>query len=535
MGILSLTVMGALLLVSMGCAVAQGQPATAGGSGQRQASPSTEAKPVAVTEPTTAETAGGSGSGEAVRTVIGAPSSLFPDGSVFCVDRGANGVRMGPCAKQPNHQSFDVAAIEFGDGGALVDRTQLSNAAACIEQARKADDNGVLVVLFIHGWHHNARWDVDQYATDWDADVGDDQHFRQFRRILMGLAVRESERYLENNTRGRRVIGVYLGWNGDPTSWIGAWLSRTDHLTHLSFYNRYREAEAVGGGRDLREVIRTIVEATKKPITGKPESPLVLSGHSMGALVLEGALLALLHDQDPALSIELDPHDPATNSRSGLEVTLEGKRMAFPDLLLALNSAADSRILGEILEEVKRRKLTKSLAVEGFRYAPPLLVSVTSSADRDTGFYWPLAWMIAEPWSTGDYTDGHDPRRWTHSFTAFQPNVRCAALPGKDFGQDWHCLRHPFPPQESTPSFAIDLPMVSRKEFGGPIHARYRLTPLHPGVEQLAWVFQVPKEVIGDHNDVFNARSNLLFMALTQISGAVMSLASDFGKNFEAE
>ena len=475
-----------------------------------------------------------------MRTVVRAPS-LFPDGSFFCVDREANGVRRGPCAKPPNHQSFDVAAIEFGDEGDLVDRTQLSNAAACIEQARKADDNGVLVVLFIHGWHHNARWDIDQYATDWDADVGDDQHFRQFRRILMGLAMRESERYSDindiNTRRGRRVIGVYLGWNGDPTSWIGAWLSRTDHLTHLSFRDRYRVAEAVGGGRALREVIRTIVEATKKPITGKPESPLVMSGHSMGALVLEGAFLALLRDQDPALSIELDPHDPATNSRSGLEVTLEGKRVAFPDLLLALNSAADSRILEEILEEVGRRKLTKTLEVEGFSYAPPLLVSVTSSADRDTGFYWPLvAWMIAKPQSTGDYTDGHDPRRWTHSFTLFEANVRCDALPGKDFGQDWHCLRHPFPPQEPTPSFAIDLPMVSGKEVGGPIHARYRLTPLvRGGVKQLAWVFQVPMEVIRDHNDVFNARSNLLFMALTQISGAVMSLALDFGKNFEAE
>ena len=189
--------------------------------------------------------------------------------SVYCVD-GANAVRLGRCDQRPNDQSFDVAIIEFQDDGSLADARQLKSAADTIAAARDADRNGVLVVLFIHGWHHSAKWDVSKYASHWDAegaDTGDDQHFRQFRRVLMGLTVREAERYLPfGEEGGRRVVGIYLGWNGDPTSWFGSWLSRQEYATHLSFYDRYKAAEEVGGGRAIREVIRTIVEVTKTPM-----------------------------------------------------------------------------------------------------------------------------------------------------------------------------------------------------------------------------------------------------------------------------
>jgi hypothetical protein len=175
------------------------------------------------------------------------------------------------------------------------------------------------VVLFIHGWHHSARWDTGKYASHWDANAEDDQHFRQFRRVLMSLAVRESERYLPTGEGGgQRVVGIYLGWNGDPTSWFGSWLSRTD-ATVASFYGRYATAEKVGGGHPMREVIRTIVEITKVPMRDRPESPLVLAGHSMGALVLEAAFLALLREAGDPLVKVFDPQDPSANKRSVVE------------------------------------------------------------------------------------------------------------------------------------------------------------------------------------------------------------------------
>jgi hypothetical protein len=62
---LSFTLACGLVALTAGGAVAEDKAATAGGSGQSQASPSTQAKPPTVTAPTTAETAGGSGQNQA--------------------------------------------------------------------------------------------------------------------------------------------------------------------------------------------------------------------------------------------------------------------------------------------------------------------------------------------------------------------------------------------------------------------------------------------------------------------------------------
>jgi hypothetical protein len=471
----------------------------------------------------------------------GRSSSLYPNGSVFTVDR-LKGVRLGREDKPAYDRSFDVAVIEFDDNGTFIEPGQLKAAADCIAAARDANRNGALVVLFIHGWHHSASWDLGMYASHWDAEAADDQHFRQFRRVLMGLAVREAERYLPTGEGGRRVVGSYLGWNGDPTSWFGSWLSRQEHATHLSFYNRYRAAEAVGGGGAIREAIRTIVEFTKTPLPDRPESPLVLAGHSMGALVLEAAFLALLREAGDPLVKVLDPQGPSVIARSGIEVTIDGRRVVFPDLLLALNSAADSGLVREILVEVESRRLTKrfTAADVGVDYAPPLLVSVTSSADKSTGVTWPFAHgvkrlLFGAGGYDGLYTDGHDPALRTHDFTPLSVAPQCQPKPGPDYWQDWHCLRLPVPRNQPTPSFAIDLPAISRHAPGGPIHRRYQLAPRFPTDRRLAWLFQVPPELVEGHNDVFNPRSSLLFMALMQISGAVMSLAADVDRNFELE
>jgi hypothetical protein len=49
------------------------------------------------------------------------------------------------------------------------------------------------------------------------------------------------------------------------------------------------------------------------------------------------------------------------------------------------------------------------------------------------------------------------------------------------------------------------------------------------------WIFQVPPEVIKDHNDIFNSKARSLILALIQISGAVASLAEDWAHSFEPE
>ena len=64
-------------------------------------------------------------------------------------------------------------------------------------------------------------------------------------------------------------------------------------------------------------------------------------------------------------------------------------------------------------------------------------------------------------------------------------------------------------------------------------HDQYVLTPRHDASTAcLQWIFQVPPEVIADHNDIFNSRARSLTLALIQLSGAVASLARDWDDTF---
>jgi pimeloyl-ACP methyl ester carboxylesterase len=461
-----------------------------------------------------------------------AGSSVFPFGSVFTVDarqeiQGAPAPQVDQVDKEANDQSFDLAVIKFKDDGCCRDPSEIDAAAKCIQQARcsRLNKNGAVVVVFIHGWHHNASWFQDGTG---------DSHFKGFRQVLASLALREAERtgVLEAESGaqpllGRRVVGVYLGWSGDPEcSWLPRW------LTHASFWERYKVAETIGGGHDMSKAIRKIVASTKDPLGSvpeRPESPLILIGHSMGALMLESTFLSLLRAKD-------EPLVRGVKSPSVVEIRSGDTLISFPDVLIAINSAADSRIAKGIKSALMQRGLKKTLVSHQISYAPPLLVSLTSVADLATK----VLWEAAHLWRRR--TDGHDKSLLSHKFEFEKCGVPCVAwkaLKAVDYGQNWHCLHPPSKMNgEATPSFAIDLPTRQRqgeKDLDVP-HDRFRLAPLGNSQDaNLAWVFQVPKEVIRNHNDIFNSQSSLLTMALIQISGAVMSLAVDWERNFETE
>jgi hypothetical protein len=454
-------------------------------------------------------------------------SSLFPSGAVFTVARELvpsppseyrEKVSLGREDRPPSDPTFDLAVIEFNDDGSFVDAGQKRAVADCIAAARRSNRNGALVVIFIHGWHHTARWDPSEGSGD--------THFAAFRKVLMSLALREAERYRPEGPIGRRVVGVYLAWQGDPTSWFG--LLRETWLTHFTFFGRYGTAKRIGSGDALRMTIREIVDCTKGPppreTPDQPESPLTLVGHSMGALMLESAFLALLADRDAA-----PIKAPAPYPRSCVQVMRAGEAVSFPDVVIGLNSAADSRITRAVVRELEARQLSKSVNSEAISYSPPLFVSATSTDDWVTKVIWRLAFNFFRR------TGGHDRTLFTHTFNALESNVMCSPKIGKlEFGQNWSCLRLPHPPDAPSPAIPIDLPELDRSEEGGPSHIRYQLSPLAGrDRKNLAWIFQLPPRISAEHNDIFNTRSSLLMLALMQISGAVMSLAEEWKDNFE--
>ena len=423
-----------------------------------------------------------------------------------------------------NEPSFDLAVVQFDDDGDP-GLGQVDAAIARIREVRRAPASlvaGALVVVFIHGWHHGGEWHRNASIADDQAD-GDD-HFHGFRRILQNLTYREMERPSSASglPAGRRVIGVYLTWNGDPQSGFLGAVARLPRGSEASFWDRYGIAERIGAAYELRETLRRLVRAVKD-VPG-PESPLVLIGHSMGALMMQSAYATLLEQGELVLP-------PAGALAGPARVTSNGAPVLFPNLVLSLNSAADSDYARRILTAYNGLGLTKVADGTQVGYNAPLLVSVTSATDTATRDWWPRA-----RW--GRLTDGHDPTLVTHSFRipASLSGAPCLGVRGvPDFGQSWHCIHEPRPARAATPSIRVDLPTRERTDLNdrNVEHVQYELAPTRgEWTPCLQWVFQVPGEVIAEHNEIFQPTPRALMLALIQISGAVASLARDWDDTF---
>ncbi len=415
-----------------------------------------------------------------------ATQSFYKDSkSVFTISRDHS--RPGCGSVESNEKSVDVAVVEFDRNGSLVDNDQLKRALACISEARK-NRNGTVVMVFVHGWRHDASWT--------------DDHFKEFRTVLLSLALREAER---SRGKFRRVIGIYFGWPG------GYW---------GNFSDSYEAAQRIGNGSAIKNAIQEIVATTKEP-SGNDElgSPVILAGHSMGALIFQTAYSSLLATGGVGPRVA----SPAEQRRC-VRVHEGDQVVAFPDLVLLLNSATDSQITSGIIKQLKERKLSKTVACGGILFRAPLFISASSKKDRATAILYP-AW-------TGGKTDGNDVELINYEL-ARTGNFKCEAIKGvPDNDQSWHCLRQPAITNDQVVSINIDLPQA--KDPRHECHVRYQFARLAAKSDYVPfWVFQVPGELVEDHGDIFNGRARLLIMALVQLSGATMSVHENYGVMFE--
>src|SRR6267142_2286528 len=90
-------------------------------------------------------------------------------------------------------RNYQISFVEFDEKGDFWDRRQLARSAQAVGHGGKP----VLLVIYIHGWHHNAK--DRKPGTKNPGDV------QTFRCLLSELAVSES-------TKDFQVHGVYLGW-----------------------------------------------------------------------------------------------------------------------------------------------------------------------------------------------------------------------------------------------------------------------------------------------------------------------------------
>lgn len=326
-----------------------------------------------------------------------------PDASVDC-SPDLEGRVPDACAKSvlERTKDYDLMFVEFDDQGLQYPVQKVGTPAAyqinlAMERLSELMHTyeGVSVVVFVHGWNHNAK--------------ADDENVRTFRQLLNSAAALE-EVY---NSR-HRVVGIYVGWRGLATN--------IPLLREATFWSRKAAATHVaeGSSRELLSRLRAFrcdenakaagTDGCSEPAKGtRPAVRTLMIGHSFGGLILYNAVSGSLTE---GLTADADRRQP------GLQMS------RFADMVVLLNPAFEATRYTPLHRIATTRKYTS--------YEAPIFVSITSTADLATREAFPLGRSInsvfertasEEEAVANVNTIGHVPEYITHKLgkTAEEP------------------------------------------------------------------------------------------------------------------
>lgn len=391
----------------------------------------------------------------------------------------------------PGGRTYRISFVEFDEKGDFWDRRQLGNAANRIGRAKKP----VLLVTYIHGWHHNAN----------DRKPGDNGDVETFRALLSELALSES-------TRDLQVHGVYLGWRGRLVQ---------GPLDYLTFLDRKGAATRVAG-TPVTETIFELIRQARKYHPG--QSKCVVIGHSFGALVLEKAMAQAL-----------------TGGVLVQDVESEGGAFNAPaDLILLVNSAGESIYAKEMSEMFAR--IGHRDVLDANR---PLLVQITSESDTATSGWFPFGTFLPNLFAHRKYhwddkygtlsqevdqheyltkTPGHNARLFTHKIrqttgpSQGPSRTTVATMAMRQSETD------STPPQKENPAFEENLQHPQGLLFAtgskeDPNRFQWweisRFKSNHPTPY---WIMHVPKQIIHGHSPIFTPAGRAMMAALFRIA-----------------
>ena len=159
---------------------------------------------------------------------------------------------------QGQKTEYKLGFVEINDQGQFRDnREQLNVLIKELENTPK--DEPLIISVFVHGWHHNAK--------EGDANI---ESFKDSLAKLTSVY----EPFFEIK---RKVFGVYVGWRGDSVT--------VDYLNELTFWDRKNTAGNVGhvGLSELLLKLEKVKnERNEAESKGKDRNRLAIIGHSFG-------------------------------------------------------------------------------------------------------------------------------------------------------------------------------------------------------------------------------------------------------------
>lgn len=280
------------------------------------------------------------------------------------------------------------------------------------------DDEYLNIILYVHGWKHDAK--------------DDDEDVKRFRRILASARTLESSK----SKKPRKVVGIYVGWRGK--SW-----DLPNALINLSFWSRKSAALRVshGAAQELFSRLRTV----QRHYNSNVDSPdcaapregrittsgcrvrMLMIGHSFGAWILysaiSGPLISTLNAEKDLDNVS-SPGGGGAAAHPAVTKTEEVNRRPA-DMIVLINPA---------FEAVRYQPLHQAaINYKSKVVQPPLLVTITSSADAATRVAFPAGRFInsiferpvtsEEQSAAMKRTHGHLELYQTHKLVALENNA----------------------------------------------------------------------------------------------------------------
>lgn len=259
-------------------------------------------------------------------------------------------------------KEYLVGFVEIDDQGQLRDRAQMQ--ALLDELYTMAAKESLLINVFVHGWHHNAK-------------PGDD-NVNSFRKSLAQLS--QVEHSL--NKTPRKVVGVYVGWRGESID--------VPLLNNITFWDRKSTAQEVGH-LGMAELLLRLEEISNVKNTQQPpvKSRLVVVGHSFGGAAVYRATSQILADR-------------FVNSRGGKSSVDSAE--GFGDLVVLLNPAFEALTYAPLYDLAQAR-------CSYFDNQQPKLVVLTSEADKATKYLFPIGRIFSTFFETHGAIERNDCQR----------------------------------------------------------------------------------------------------------------------------
>jgi len=239
-----------------------------------------------------------------------------------------------PLASLPT-PGYQLHTVQVDDFGSFWDAHHANDVLASVDAS--SQKTNTFVVVFIHGWHHNAD--------------PEDTNLRDFNDTLSALnkTLRsETRTALRNRLTGDpefRLIGIYVGWRGRTLPGV---------LDYATMWWRKSAAERVGDG-DVSEFIERLqriylrANSINRPPKESPIKPfmgLITMGHSFGGQVLLKSVARPLEfalaQRAPCLAEVTGP--PHNSDPTAVRTAVS----SLGDLNILLNPAAEAYQFGRI-------------------------------------------------------------------------------------------------------------------------------------------------------------------------------------------